>query len=160
MAQTEKGPRGTRTGKKNGNKWLSKMAEQDSAQIGKKGKRGRRQKWGCREGHTSARPKEDGQPEAFKGIRTKRKKEWEKTVKGLTKTTGKEHALFAKEQNRGTRDTQKNSIIKGGDGLWRKQREKRKETQERRNSLGRTIRKIYAERKILREEQILFLDIL
>ena len=42
----------------------------------------------------------------------------------------------------------------------RKQREKKKETQERRNSRGRTIRKIYAERKILREEQILLPDIL
>ena len=56
------------------------MAEHDSAQIGKKRKSGRRQKWGCREGHTSARPKEDGQPEdgqpeAFKRIRTERRKE-------------------------------------------------------------------------------------
>ena len=31
-----KKPRGTRTGKKNDNKRLSKMAEQDSAQMGKK----------------------------------------------------------------------------------------------------------------------------
>ena len=93
------------------------MAEQDSTQIGKKG---RRQKWGCQEGHTSARPKEDGQPEAFEGIRTKRRKGREKTEKGLTKTMGTEHALFAKEQNRGTNGSPgrpKNSIIKGGDGL-------------------------------------------
>ena len=40
MAQTEKKPRGTRTGKKNDNKRLSKMVEQDSAQMGKK-----REKW-------------------------------------------------------------------------------------------------------------------
>ena len=39
MAQ-QKRPRGTRTGKKNDNKRLSKMAEQDSAQMGKK-----REKW-------------------------------------------------------------------------------------------------------------------
>jgi len=30
-----------------------------------------------------------------------------KTAKGLTEATETEHALFAKEQNRGTRDTQK-----------------------------------------------------
>ena len=51
------------------------MTEQDSAQIGKKGKNGRRQKWGCREGHTSARPKEDGQLGTFKRIRAERRKE-------------------------------------------------------------------------------------
>ena len=51
------------------------MTEQDSAQIGKKGKSGRRQKWGYREGHTSARPKEDGQPGTFKRIRAERRKE-------------------------------------------------------------------------------------
>ena len=93
------------------------MAEQGSAQIGKKG---RRQKWGCQEGHTSARPKEDGQLEAFEGIRTERRKGREKTEKGLTKTMGTEHALFTKEQNRGTDGSlghPENPIMKGGEGL-------------------------------------------
>jgi len=107
------------------------MAEQDSAQIGKKGKRETRQKWGYREGHTSARPKEDDRPEAFEGIRTKRREEWGKTAKELTKATGTEHALFAKEQNRGTRDTQKNSIIKGGDGYEEGSEKNRKEAQKK-----------------------------
>ena len=69
------------------------MVEQDSAQIGKKG---RRQKWGCQEGHTSARPKEDGRLEAFKRIRAERRKERKKTEKGLTETMETGHALFAK----------------------------------------------------------------
>ena len=41
----------------------------------RKGKSRRRQKWGCREGHTSAHPKEDGQPGTFKRIRAERRKE-------------------------------------------------------------------------------------
>ena len=43
-----------------------------------------------------------------------------KTEKGLTETMRTGHALFAKEQNRGTNGSlgsPENSIIKGGDGL-------------------------------------------
>ena len=89
-------------------------------------------------------PEEDSQPETFKRTRTERGKEWEETEKGLTKTMGTEHALFAKEQNRGTNGSPgrpENSTIKGGDELWRKQREKKKETQERRNSPGKNYQK-------------------
>ena len=159
MAQTEKGPRGTRTGKKNGNKWPSKMAEQDSAQIGKKGKRRIRQKWGCREGHTSARPKEDGQPEAFEGIRTKRRKVWEKMEEGLTKTMGTEHALFAKEQNRGTNGSSgrpENSIIKGGDGLWKRQREKKERNTRKEKFSRKNYQKDLCRKKILRKNKYCF----
>ena len=40
-----------------------------------KGKVEKCQKRGCREGHTSAPPKEDGQPGTFKRIRAERRKE-------------------------------------------------------------------------------------
>ena len=40
-----------------------------------KGKVEKHQKWGCREGHTSAHPKEDGQLGTFKRIRAERRKE-------------------------------------------------------------------------------------
>ena len=40
-----------------------------------KGKVETAKKRGCREGHTSAHPKEGGQPETFKKIRAKRRKE-------------------------------------------------------------------------------------
>ena len=40
-----------------------------------KGKVEKRQKRGCRERHTSAHPKEDGQPRTFKRIRAERRKE-------------------------------------------------------------------------------------
>ena len=116
----------------------------------RKGKSGRRQKWGCQEGHTSAHPKEDGQPGTFKRIRAEIRKEWEKTEMGLTKTMGTGRVLFAKEQNRGTNGSPgrpKNSIIKGGDGLWRKGNEKKRETPERRNSLEKTIKKSVEKRK-------------
>ena len=62
----------------------------------RKGKSGRRQKWGCREGHTSAHPKEDGQPGTFKRIRAERRKEREKMEMGLTEMMGTGRALFAK----------------------------------------------------------------
>ena len=58
--------------------------------------------------------------------------------KGLTETMGTRHALFAKEQNRGTNGSPgrpKNSIIKGRDGLRRRGSEKKRETQKRRDFL-------------------------
>ena len=135
------------------------MAEQDSAQKGKKGKRVRRQKWGCREGHTSARPKEDGQPKAFEEIRTKGRKEWEKTEKGLTEAIETEHALFAKEQNRGTNGSPgrpENSTIKGGDGLWRRQREKKKRNTRKKKFSRKNYQKNLCRKKILRENKYCF----
>ena len=78
---------------------------------------------------------------------------------------GAGHALFVKEQNRGTNGSPGNPeklhykrrgwVVKKG-----RERKKEKETQKRRNSLGKTIRKIFAERKTLREKRILLPGIL
>ena len=74
----QKKPRGTRTEKhkrKNDNKRLSKWQNRIPPKWERKGKSGKCQKRRCREGHTSAHPKEDGQPGTFKRIRTERRKE-------------------------------------------------------------------------------------
>ena len=150
MAQTEKSLEEPGQGRRMITNDFQKWQNRTSPRWERKGKSGRHQKWGCWEGHTSTHHKEDGQPGTFKRIRAERRKEWEKRETGLTETMGTRRTLFAKEQNRGTNDSPgrpKNSIIKGGDGLWRKGREKKRETPERRNSLQKTIKKSVEKRK-------------
>ena len=90
------------------------MTEQDSTQNGKE-ECARNED--TEKGIPQHAPKRMADQKLSKESEPREGKNEKKTAKGLTKATGTEHALFAKEQNRGTRDTQKNSIIKGGDGL-------------------------------------------
>ena len=65
-------------------------------------------------------PKKMANQKLSKESKLREGKNEEKMEKGLTETMRTGHALFAKEQNRGTNGSPgspENSIIKGGDGL-------------------------------------------
>ena len=73
------------------------------------------------------------------------------------------HALFAKEQNRGTNGSPgspENSIIKGGDGCEESSEKKREKNTRKKKFSRKNSQKICAERKILREKQVLLPGIL
>ena len=97
------------------------MAEQDSAQIGKKREKVEdARNEDAEKGIPQHVPKKMANQELSKESELKEGKNEKKTEKGLTETMGTGHALFAKEQNRGTNGSPgrpKNSIIKRGDGL-------------------------------------------
>ena len=97
------------------------MAEQDSAQMGKKrGKVEDARNGDAEKAIPQHVPKKMANQELSKESELKEGKNEKKTETGLTETMGTGRALFAEEQNKGTNGSPgrpKNSIIKGGVGL-------------------------------------------